>query len=91
MAKCAICDKGVHFGMNGKIILHRALGQGHFGLVGGLDHAVITKGNNALVVIHNHATHFARRILGLAGGHLRNPHKIFIPFVLFGHITLIIT
>ena len=51
-------EKSVHLAVNSEIILHRALGKSHFGLVGALDHAVVAERDYALVMVDNDAAHF---------------------------------
>lgn len=36
-------NEGVHFGVDGEVVLHWSFGESHFGFVGALEHAVITE------------------------------------------------
>ena len=54
---------GVHLRMGGEVILHGALGEGHFGFIGALNEAIVAKRNNAFVLIYDYTAHFAGWVL----------------------------
>ena len=71
--------QSVHFGMDGEVIFHRALGKGHFRLIGALREAVVAERNDALIRIDNDTTHFAGWVFGFFGDGFGNFEKIPIP------------
>ena len=71
--------QSVHFGMDGEVIFHRALGKGHFRLIGALREAVVAERNDALIRIDNDTAHFAGWVFGFFGDGFGNFEKIPIP------------
>ncbi len=83
-------NQRVHLGVDSEVVLHRTLGEGHFGLVGALDHAVIAEGNDAFSLVDNDATHLGRWVLGPYRHGFGDLHEIFVPLPLFVcHATII--
>lgn len=77
--------------MDGKIVFHWALREGHLGLVGALNHAVIAERDYAFVLVDDYTAHFGGWILGLGCHGFGDFHKIFVPILLCAtHITPII-
>ena len=76
-------NQGVHLGMNREVVLHGALGEGHLGFVGPLEHTIITERHDTFVDIHDDAAVFGGRVFAFPGGSFSNIHEVAVPFELF--------
>lgn len=77
-------DQGVHFRVNREIIFHGALGEGHFRLVGTLNHAIIAKGDRAMVFIDDDTAVLRGGVFGATRNFVGDIHKVFVPRHLWG-------